>query len=460
MPQIPLRYLFLIAYLAALPLLLGGCEQAPQIERIKDRGELVVATRRAATTYYQGAHGPEGLEYELVSRFAKTLGVKARFVFPDDLAKLIDETRRGHVHFAAASLTVTPEREQFLRFSTPYQTITEQLVYRRGSKRPRSLDDIAPGQLQLIAGSSYVETLQRLQTSHASLSWTLRHNIRQADLLQEVNRGKTDLTVSDSHELAHAQRVLRYLKPALDLSKPQKLAWAFPLSGDKSLYKAANRFLDKLRSDGTLNQLLERYYGHTERMNFVDRRDFRRHLIERLPKYRKHFIEAAEKTGYDWRLLAAIGYQESHWRPDAVSPTGVRGLMMLTEDTAKQVGISDRTDPRQSIFGGADYLKVVERKLPERINQPDRHWLALAGYNVGFGHLEDARILTERQGGNPDLWMDVKQRLPLLSKKKYYKSLKHGFARGGEPLNYVENIRNYYDLLVWYENNQQALRED
>ena len=173
-------------------------------------------------------------------------------------------------------------------------------------------------------------------------------------------------------------------------------------------------------------------------------------MRDRLPKLRPYFEEAEALTGIDWRLLAAVGYQESHWQENAVSPTGVRGIMMLTQDTARHVGIKNRLDPRLSIIGGARYLRIVEKKIPDRIDDINRLWLTLAGYNIGFGHLEDARILTQRQGANPDLWLDVKERLPLLRKKAYYSTVKHGFARGNEPVTYVENIRNYYDLLLWF----------
>jgi membrane-bound lytic murein transglycosylase F len=218
-------------------------------------------------------------------------------------------------------------------------------------------------------------------------------------------------------------------------------------SRDQSLLDEATGFLEEIRGDGTLAQLVERYYGHVGRLNFVDSRDFRRHLNLRLPPLIPFFKKAAGQTGIDWRLLASIGYQESHWDSTAVSPTGVRGIMMLTRATARQMKVRQRTDPEQSILGGARYLKVIERKIPDRIREPDRMWLTLAGYNVGFGHLEDARILTQRQGGDPDKWQDVKKRLPLLSEKKWYKSTKHGYARGREPVQFVENIRSYYALL-------------
>jgi len=167
-------------------------------------------------------------------------------------------------------------------------------------------------------------------------------------------------------------------------------------------------------------------------------------------------MEAAEQTGIDWRLLAAIGYQESHWNPRARSPTGVRGIMMLTQSTMRHLGLKNRLDPRQSIIGGARYIAMMKRRIPDRIPEPDRTWMALAAYNVGFGHLEDARILAQRDGANPDKWVDVKKYLPRLSRRKWYRRTKHGYARGGEPVRYVENIRSYYDILVWYTERDNA----
>jgi len=126
--------------------------------------------------------------------------------------------------------------------------------------------------------------------------------------------------------------------------------------------------------------------------------------------------------------------------------------MMLTKDTARQQKVSNRLDPAQSILGGARHLLWMEKRIPPRIHGDDLLWFTLASYNIGYGHLEDARVLTQRQGGNPDSWESVKQRLPLLAKKAYYESLKHGKARGKEPVIYVRNIRYYYDLLVRWDN--------
>ncbi len=440
-----------------LALWLAPSQQPSVVQRLQARGELIVASRRAPTTWYRGPEGPKGLEHDLVQDFAQGLGVEARFVFPDDIGHLLQMTSQGAVHLAAAGLTVTPERRRFLRFGQPYQEVSEQLVYRLGSRRPRFLDEIAPYEIQVVAGSAHEETLRRLQRRHPGLKWIARREVDLYQLLEGVERGEIRYTVADSNDLLMAARIYRHLKAAFDLSEHRPLAWAFPPFGDDSLRQAADAYLARIRRDGTLARLLEHYYGHAGRLNFVDKRDFLRHIRERLPRLRPYFELAERQTGIDWRLLAAIAYQESHWDPKAKSPTGVRGVMMLTRATARQLGVEDRLDPEQSILGGARYLRIVEEKIPARIPEPDRLWLTLAGYNIGFGHLEDARILTQAQGGDPDRWTEVRERLPLLNRKAWEKRLKYGRANGVQAVEYVENIRNYYDLLVWYDNHPEDL---
>jgi len=449
----------LAASIAAIVLLTGVFglitllrQETPAVlERVRQGGILVVATRRAPSTYHDGANGPDGFEYAMLQAFARHLNVKVRFVFPHTLEELLDTTIRGGVHLAAAGLTITASREEQLAFSLPYRYVTEQVIYRRGSRRPRSLSEVGPDDLHVVADSSHEETLRQLKaTQFPSLSWQDHPGVSTERLLSALEQGNLRLTVADSDDLALNRRVYTHAASAFELGEPQPIAWAFSKTGDDNLRNAANNFFKLIEKDGRLQRLRARYFGHTGRLNFVDTRDFWRHVRDRLPELQSYFEDAAEQTGIDWRLLAAIGYQESHWRADAVSPTGVRGIMMLTQATAKQMGIEDRNDPKQSIVGGAKYLRVVEKKIPERIQEPDRLWLTLAGYNIGFGHLEDARVLTQRDGANPDLWLEVKQRLPLLAQEKFYKTVRYGAARGREPVNYVDNIRNYYDLLVWY----------
>lgn len=440
--------------------LLWSCSiPPPLVERIKASGELIVVTRNSGTTLYEGPEGLTGIEHDLVLLFAQELGVKPHFIIPKRFEDLLPKVINGEAHLAAAGLTVTPERVSEIRFGPPYQEITQQVVYRRGNKRPRKVEDLIGGKLVILAGSSHEEELLRLKARYPTLTWESRADLESAELMQMVQNREIDYTIADSNEFAITRRFMPNIGVAFDLTKPQPLAWAMAHAEDTSLYDAMKDFFDRIREDGTLDQLIERYYGHIGRLNFVELRTFVKHFESRLPNFEEAFKDAAATTEIDWRLLAAIGYQESHWNPLAKSPTGVRGIMMLTLDTAKQMNIESRLDPRQSIIGGAKYLRYIEDKLPERIQEPDRLWLTLAGYNVGFGHLEDARILTQHLGDDPDKWSDVKKHLPNLSLKKWYTGLKHGYARGNEPVNYVDNIRGYYELLRWQLRKQAKERE-
>ena len=239
------------------------------------------------------------------------------------------------------------------------------------------------------------------------------------------------------------------VRVAFDLGDGRDQRWAVAAGEDNSLLNEINEFIDKVHKNGTLQRLKDRYYGHVDVLGYVGAYTFAQHLQQRLPRYEKHFKTSAKKEQVDWRLLAAIGYQESMWQAEVTSKTGVRGLMMLTQRTAQAMGVSNRLDPRQSIEGGAKYFMHVKRELDDDIEEPDRTWFALAAYNVGGGHLDDARKLAKREGLNPNKWLDVKKMLPRLSQKQWYSKTRYGYARGGEPVHFVANIRRYYDILTW-----------
>ncbi len=437
-------------------LLVTSCSLPPPLlEQIKQKGELIVLTRNSATTYYEGKDGLTGFEYDLVKMFADELGVKVKFIVPNRFNDTLPMLINGEAHLAAAGLTITPNRKTMVRFCTPYQSITQQLVYKMGNKKPRNLKDTIGSLFEVVAGSSHEEELLRRKQQNPDLDWIANHELGSEELINMVWEGVIDYTIADSNEVSVNKRFYPELKVAFNLTKPEELAWAFPHAEDSSLYDAAIDFFQRLKSAGKLDHLMERYYGKTVNIGFVGTNTFKFHAELRLPKYVNYFKQAAKDNNFDWKLLAALAYQESHWDPTATSPTGVRGIMMLTSNTAKELNIENREDPKQSIFGGARYLRILKGRLPKRIKGKDRLWLSLAAYNVGLGHLEDARIITQRHGGNPDRWDDVKTYLPLLSQEKYHKKTKHGYARGREPVTYVENIRTYLNLLTWL--NQQKV---
>jgi len=434
-------------------IVLNACTpQKNLLDQVLSTGELRALTRNAATTFYEGPHGSTGLEYDLLQRFATYLNVKLTLVTSDDLKDILDQIEDGDAHVAAAGLTVTDERKQQVLFAPAYQAITQQLIYNRKNQRPRNLDGLKSGNLEVIANSSHVERLYEIKQTWQSLAWQENDTAGATELMNLVADKTIDFTIADSNEFSINRRYYPQLGVAFNISEPQQLAWAFKNGNDLSLYNKAVTFFNNLKTSGELAQLIERHYGHINRYDYAGTYTYMYHVKNRLPKYRFMLSQASEKNNIDWRLLAATAYQESHWNPRAKSPTGVRGMMMLTTATAKDLGVKTRTDPEESISGGALYLRSLIDRLPEEIKEPDRTWIALASYNVGFGHVKDAQLITEQLGGNPYKWEDLKESLPLLRQKKWYKKTRYGYARGLEPVKYVENIRSYYDILTWHLN--------
>ncbi|MDN4503170.1 membrane-bound lytic murein transglycosylase MltF [Alteromonadaceae bacterium BrNp21-10] len=440
-------------------LLLMSCQpqiKANALQRILDQGVIKVGTRYGQTTYFYGADGPQGFEYELAEGFAQYLGVKLEILPYYNLDELLPQLQSHHLNIVAAGLAVTPERAKHFRFGPAYQDISQKLVFKQGGIWPKSIEELN-GVLSVVASSSHAEVLQQQKALYPELQWQETNEQDEEELLGLVLEEKLDYTIADSNILAVIRRRHPELSIGFTLGDELQVAWLLSKNIDDSLIAALIDYFGELQQNGLLVALEDKYFGHVRQFNYVDTRSFISAVDKKLPQYRPWFEQFSGDV--DWRLLAAMSYQESHWNRRAKSPTGVRGLMMLTLDTAKELGIKSRLDPKQSIQGGAKYVQTLIERVPQRIPDPDRTWFALAAYNVGWGHVEDARILTEQQGGNPDLWVDVKQRLPLLRQKKYYKTTRYGYTRGNEAVTYVANIRRYYDTLVWLEDQRLAAEQ-
>ncbi|MCC5793186.1 MAG: membrane-bound lytic murein transglycosylase MltF, partial [Chromatiales bacterium] len=424
----------LIAGVLPLPLLLGGCAEAPRLlDEVLEAGELRVITRNSPVTVYQGLDGLEGPEYDLLQGFAQFLGVRLVLREADRFAELFDAVASGEAHLAAAGLTVTEERERRVRFGPSYQPVRQQLVYRLGTGRPASFADTQGRRLEVVAYSSYVEALRRARAEHPELVWIENPQADATELLMAVDSGAIDFTIVDSHIFETYRRFLPELRAAFDVTETDSLAWAFPIDRDDSLLLEAERYLDGLRASGDLAFILERYYGHKTRFDYVNKRTFIRSFQRVLPRYEAQFREAGERYGFDWRLLAAIGYQESHWNPEAISHMGAQGLMMLTSNTARAMDVSNPFDADQSIMGGARYLAKMRDRVPDHVPEPDRTWMAMAAYNMGFARLIDAREITRMTGGDPDRWADLKEALPLLMQRRWYSLVAPRDPPRGEP---------------------------
>ncbi|NVK24062.1 MAG: membrane-bound lytic murein transglycosylase MltF [Gammaproteobacteria bacterium] len=453
-----INYRIKLIWACALVYLVTGCQPAyelSQLQKIKQSDVLRVGILFNPTSYYVDTNGTAGFEHDLVNEFANYLDVEIELIPSYHISELLPKLENNQIDILVGGLTRTESRSDKFRFSPPYLNISQKLVYKQGKQRPTKLSEV-DGVITVAPETSHLEILEELKEDYPDLQFEVSKNADPNELLEMIIDGSVEFTIADSHNLSIVRRYFPDISVAFTLEKSRDLNWLLQNNRDDSLYAILIDFFGDMNESGELIALEDRYFGHVEKFNYVDTRLFMKAVDQVLPTYQPWFEEYA--SGLDWRLLAAQSYQESHWDPRAKSPTGVRGIMMLTQPTAKQLGVKSRLDAEDNIRGGAVYLQQLMRRVPDRISEHDRPWFALAAYNVGWGHVQDARRLTSQLGGDPDKWVDVKQKLPLLRQKRYYKKTRYGFARGDEAVTYVSNIRRYYDTLVWLD--QKATEEE
>jgi membrane-bound lytic murein transglycosylase F len=426
------------------------------VNPVQGKGELRVVTLEGPTTSTKGTRGTEGLEFRLAQEFARQQGFDL-YIYPDASPALMRaELAAGRADIAAAQLTADASWTGVGDAAAVYDHVPQLVVYRRGEDQP-SAQDLGSLPLLVRAGSPQEAMLRRLKIRlFPKLAWTAV-SPHAVDPIQDIQNGVGDYAVVDANEYAYARHLYPDVVPAFSLPEARPVQWLVRHT-DPDLYAAVNAFVAAAQQSGLLGALLMPPAQDRRVLAYEDTRQFHHDLDARLPQYRAWFEEASEQTGIDWRLLAAIGYQESKWDPEAQSPMGASGMMMLTSNTADALGVEDRSDARENILAGARYFQEVRAKVPAHIPEPDRTWLAIAAYNVGYGHLEDARRLAQMRGKNPDSWQDVREQLPLLADETWYERLKHGFARGAEPAQFVDHIQRFLKLLEWQPDNTTKVR--
>ena len=416
------------------------------LEAIKSRGELVLITRNNFACYYESAHGYAGFEYDLANAFANHLGVKLKTVIVEEEADMVEQLLHGKADIVAPGLPFGYPTNRMVTLGPGYLEIREQVVGRRGGPSIAKAEDLNQFPLWVTRSSAGLEQLKSLKDQYSNIRWRTLPDQSSEEILHMVWNKSVPLTLIESNILTLNRRFYPELIVHLNIGDPQHLRWAMhPQS--RHLHRAVKQWFDSRTTRDAVRGLVNHYYSHLEDFDYVDIARYRRRIDNRLPKYQDYFEGAASHYGLDWQLVAAQSYQESHWNPRAKSFTGVRGMMMLTLDTAKSLGLKNRLAVEDSIYAGTRYLSRLRRMVGDSVAEPDRTLMALAAYNLGFGHLKDARQLARRLGKPDDTWRSVREILPLLQKKKYYKTLPHGYARGTEAVQYVDRIRTYHNIL-------------
>jgi membrane-bound lytic murein transglycosylase F len=427
------------------------------LDKIKKEKILNVVLLNSPSTYYIGTEGKQGFEYDLLKSYADYVGAELNITTAHTIKEAIELSSLPNIHITSASLAKTPQRKKMFHFGPSYFEVQEQVICHRGmlgtSKFPRDVEDLEGLRITVGSGTSYSETLTNLLRDGFEINATITDDYSTEELLEQVSKHQIDCTIADSNVYSINLRYFPEIALAFAISGREQLAWVLP-KGAKELENSMYTWLNGFNQSGAMAQLKDHYYSYVLFFDYYNTKMFYKRIQSRLPKYKKYFLQAAKRYDIPWTLLASISYQESHWNPKAKSFTGVKGLMMLTRHTAKLLGVKNRLNPQQSIIGGTRHIKQMIRNVPKDVEGENRLKFALAAYNIGMGHIYDARRLAKKIGLNQNIWSDLKIVLPLLSQIKYYKNLKYGYARGSEPVRYVEAIYNYRNIL---ENQEKDL---
>ncbi len=419
-------------------------------DKILQRKMLNVVFLNAPTSYYIGADGAQGFEYDLVKAYADSLGVDLNITTANTIKEAIALSKNKNIDITSASLTRTKKREKTFNFGPSYFEVQEQVVCYRGmlgsGKFPRDVEGLSGLKITIGEDTSYSETVESLVADGYDINATISSEYSTEELLGQVASHKIDCTIVDSNIYSLNHRYFTEIALAFTISGREQLAWVLA-PDSKKLEASMYSWLNNFNQSRKMAALKDHYYSYVLFFDYYNTKMFYKRIKSRLPKYKKIFISVGKKYDIPWKLLAAISYQESHWNPRAKSFTGVRGMMMLTRKTAKILGVKNRLNPKQSIMGGTRHIRQMIKLVPKEVVGENRLKFALAAYNIGMWHIKDAQKLAKKIGYDQNSWNDLKKVLPLLAKKRYYRTLRHGYARGDEAVKYVDSIYNFKDIL-------------
>lgn len=438
--------LVLFALAVALPMCYHSFTASSRsLKAIKNRGFITVLSTNNANCYYIYKETPMGFEYELAREFARHIGVSLQVKTPG-WNKLLAHVNTGEGDFVAAGMTATKERETIVDFSEGYMTVQQQVIVHKNNHQINSIEDLNNRIVHVREGTTYQQRLKELKTDGIDVAIALHENVPTEELIEKVSNRSIDITIADSNIALLNRRYYPDIRIAFPIEEKQQLAWAVA-KGDDALRAAINDFFKMIRETGKFSKIYDRYYSRVDIFDYFDLKKFHERIATRLPRYKSVIKNTADQYGFDWQMIAAVIYQESHFNPNARSHTGVRGLMQITQATAEEMGVANRLDPTQSIQGGVRYLAKMVRRFDDIEDRRTRLLFALASYNIGYGHVRDAQQIARQKGLDPDRWRSLKETLPLLRNRQYYKNTRYGYARGTEPVRYVERILTYYDIL-------------
>ncbi|WP_253696443.1 membrane-bound lytic murein transglycosylase MltF [Bdellovibrio bacteriovorus] len=440
----------LVSALGFTTIAMNGCDaiywdEQETLSRVQAKGEVVVLTTQSPLIYSKPKKGVAfGIDHDLLENFAHRYNLKIRYVVLPDEDSVIRALMKGEGDIAAARLRTPRNNTGFLKSPAYEETFLS--LYCHKKSQVQNIQDLNGKRIQLLNKDNYFGLSQRLLQLSPSVQLEILENTKTQDLFTGLPQRKTDCVIAENFSGDFYTRYHTSVEKVTALTESYSLSWL--LTPDNyDLVQLMNAWYQQASRDDEIMRTLDRYKTYLAQLDKRDIAQFFKKIRSTLPLYRQAFKDAGEEHGLPWQLIASVAYQESHWNPDARSFTGVRGLMQLTTETADHVGIEDRTDPMQSIWGGSKYLRYLWNRTPNDLNPKDRLALTLAAYNVGVAHLKDAQKLAEKMGRNPNSWRHLREVLPLLANPDYAAELEYGPARGYETVDFVERVKSFYNLM-------------
>jgi membrane-bound lytic murein transglycosylase F len=415
------------------------------LHKIVKAGEITIITRNAPHCYYIYRDEAMGFEYDLVKAFADYLGVGLNVKIIENWDGMVPALKKGNGSLIAAGIAITPKRKKQVAFSDGYMEIQQYVIAHRNAPIIKKIEDLSGKTIHVRKATVHQERLEELQRQGISLTVRQHKDAPAEELIQRVAEREIDFTVADSNIALLNRRHYPAAIMASPISNQQQLGWAVhPHS--KQLLEKINSFFKSIKGNGQFDEIYSKYYGDVDEFDYVDLRAFHYSIKTKLSRYQPFIKAVAKKHGFDWRLIAAQIYQESHLNPWAQSHAGAKGLMQILPSTAQSLGVNDIYNPVENINAGVQHLKNLYDRF-DGAEEEDRLLIALAAYNVGHGHIEDARDLAADMKLNPNSWESLTKTLPMLTYQRYYRKAKYGYCRGTEPVDYIKQIMIYFDIL-------------
>lgn len=408
--------------------------QNQSLDQVVANGVLRVLIADEPDSVYTFNRQHYGFEYELLVRYAETLGVSLEVdVVP--YAELFTLLEGGQGDIAVGGIIDSDYVRRVSQPTHPWYQAKTTVMYKRGTQRPKNMEDFQ--QEKVLASSRYYQ-INQLQELNLEDDYRSEY-----ELLAAVNNGTERFVLSTNYRARSAKFYLPNLNRSFILPDKLGVVWVLPKRFDEKLLDSLNAFLQQANQTGLSDQLADEYFKSPKLLSPFDTMAIHRKIQQVLPTFEYKFRTAARLGNLDWQLLAAVAYQESHWSNDAESPTGVKGIMQLTTQTADFLGVSDRMNMSESIDAAAIYLKKLKKKLPKSIKEPESTWFAVGAYNMGFRHIMAGHKKAKLAGLNANQWSTVGALLPTLYDQP--------FSQGVQAKNYVERVQIYTDIIRFYD---------